>query len=195
VAQDPYVYPGTDVLRNNFGIRSARELQRVEADITTIRLAELGYRGLPGRYDLDHLRAFHRQIFGEIYPWAGDIRTVAIAKGQMFALPQHIEAYLAEQLGHLADEDYLQGLTHRSFVRRLTHYLAEINAVHPFREGNGRTQRAFLGQLAAEADWQLAWSRLDAEENIAASIASLNGDNGPLLALLNELVERPASPR
>lgn len=87
MADDPYVYPGTDVLRNHFGIRDADRLSLVEASITTARLALLGHRSLPGRYDLDHLRAFHRAIFSDVYSWAGELRSVAIAKDQLFALP------------------------------------------------------------------------------------------------------------
>jgi cell filamentation protein len=75
------------------------------------------------------------------------------------------------------------------FVTRLTHYLAEINAVHPFREGNGRTHRAFLGQLATERGYWIAWDRADPDNNIAASIASMRGNNGPLHAMLEDLVE------
>lgn len=81
------------------------------------------------------------------------------------------------------------------FVERLTHYLAELNAVHPFREGNGRTQRAFLGQLADKAGWEVAWSRLDAKANVEASIASLDSDNAQLHALVDQPVERRSSPR
>jgi cell filamentation protein len=71
---------------------------------------------------------------------------------------------------------------------RLTHYFAEVNAIHPFREGNGRTQRAFVRQVAAEAGWVTDWSDLDPDENVRASVLALRGDNGPLRALLDGLV-------
>lgn len=69
----------------------------------------------------------------------------------MFALPQHVAPYLAGVLIDLANEDHLRALEREEFVTRLAYYYAELNAVHPFREGNGRTQRAFLGHIAAEA--------------------------------------------
>ncbi|HTX07461.1 MAG TPA: Fic family protein [Solirubrobacteraceae bacterium] len=72
---------------------------------------------------------------------------------------------------------------------RITHYHAELNAVHPFREGNGRTQRAFLAQLARDAGHHIAWARLHADRNVEASRASLHGDNRLLREMLNELVE------
>jgi cell filamentation protein len=150
--EDPYVYPGTDVLRNHFGIRDATELAQRESGLTAVRIAELERRFISGHYDTAHLQAVHRWIFGDIYPWAGQLRTVKIAKdASLFALPEHIASYLAGVLSELANEDRLRGLQRADFVTRLAHYFAELNAVHPFREGNGRTQRAFLGQTASDA--------------------------------------------
>ena len=193
MADDPYVYPGTRVLRNRYGIREAAELAQRENDAATVRLLQLRLYPLPGVYDIEHLRAFHRQIFGDVYPWAGEIRTIAIAKTDLFALPQHIEPFLADVLAKLAAEQHLRGLDLDRLVDRLTHYLAEINAAHPFREGNGRTQRAFIGQLANQAGHRIAWERADPTDNIDASVAAMRGDNATLRTMLGELVE-PLSP-
>jgi cell filamentation protein, protein adenylyltransferase len=160
-----------------------------EANVTGPKIAELGSRRLAGTYDLAHLQRFHREIFSDVYPWAGEIRSVYIAKSQLFAAPQNIRPYLRDQLDRLGAENHLRGLDQSQFVERATYYLAEVNAVHPFREGNGRTQRAFFGQLARDADYTIAWARLDPDRNIEASIASLNGDNSKLHELLSELVE------
>jgi cell filamentation protein len=187
---DPYVYPGTRCLRNRLGIRDRSELAVVEAEQTSILIAQLELTLLPGRYDLAHLRAFHRRIFGDIYAWAGELRTVAIAKDEsVFALPAHIEAYLSGVFAELAGEDHLRGLARGAFLERITHYHAELNAAHPFREGNGRTQRAFLGQLARDAGYTLAWQRLERVRNIEAARASHRGENSLLLELLDELLE------
>jgi cell filamentation protein len=187
---DPYVYPGTSCLRNRAGIRDPEQLARIEAEQTAILIAQLERVPLPGRYDLEHLRAFHRRIFGDVYVWAGELRSVAIAKDDsLFALPEHIASYLAGVLGALADENYLRGLVRAEFLNRITHYHAELNAAHPFREGNGRAQRAFLGQLARNAGSTLAWRRLERERNIEAARASHRGDNSPLRELLDELLE------
>lgn len=194
MAADPYVYPGTRVLRNTYGIRDAAELSRRENDAVTVRLLQLRLDPLAGNYDLEHLRAFHRHIFGDVYPWAGEIRTIAIAKTDLFALPQHIEPFLAGVLDKLSAEQYLRGLDRVHIVDRLTHYLAEINAAHPFREGNGRTQRAFIGQLANQAGYRIAWERAEPACNIDASIAAMRGDNAPLRTMLGELVEPLSHP-
>jgi cell filamentation protein len=186
---DPYVYPGTETLRNNLGIRDPGRLAVVEASITAVALTRLGQRRLDGLYDLGHLKAFHRAVFADIYPWAGEIRTVRIAKSALFALPEHIEPYLTGQLSRLAGENHLRNLRRDLFIERLTHYLAEVNAVHPFREGNGRTQRAFFGQVARDAGYEIRWDRLGPARNIEASVASLDGDNSKLHSLLRDLVE------
>jgi cell filamentation protein len=74
------------------------------------------------------------------------------------------------------------------FVDRLTYYLGEVNAVHPFREGNGRTQRAFFEQLACDAGFTLNWQYLDAARNIEASAAIMRGDAEPMRKMLDSLV-------
>ena len=173
---DPYLDPGSGVLRNRLGIVDQQRLREVEADLTFAVLADLGTRILP--------------VFGDLYPWAGEIRVVAIARSDPFCLPQHIEAYSAEVFGRLAKERYLRGLDRDGFVDRLTHYLAEVNAIHPFREGNGRCQRAFFRQLGQDAEWRIDWSNLESDDNDRASMASLRGDNGPLRDLLDVLVTR-----
>jgi cell filamentation protein, protein adenylyltransferase len=138
---DPYLDPESGVLRNHLGLTDRGLLSEFEDDISTAAMSVLRSGPLPGRYDLVHLQAFHRRIFGRVYPWAGEIRTVAIAKTDMFCLPQHIEPYATEVFGRLAAEGHLRRLDRKPFVERLTHYFAEVNAIHPFREGNGRTQR------------------------------------------------------
>ncbi len=186
---DPYLDPESGVLRNRLGITDEEKLRRAEADLTYAALADLRIRILPGGYDLRHLCAFHLDIFGDIYPWAGEVRTIGIARTEPFCLPSHIGSYAAQVFGQLAAENFLRGATRQVFVDRLTHFLAEVNAIHPFREGNGRAQRAFFGQLARQAGHPIDWSLLDPVENATASRLSLVGDNRPLRGLLDRLVQ------
>ncbi len=109
--------------------------------------------------------------------------------GDRFALPEHIGPYLTTLFADLSREDRLHGLGREQFMERLTHYYAEINAVHPFREGNGRAQRAFLGQIAKAAGHPIAWVHLDAERNVAAAHESHRGNNAPLREMLSDLLE------
>lgn len=191
-SDDPYVDPATGVLRNLLSITDRLTLEQVEADISFAAAIVLADHPLPGTYDLVHLQGFHRVLFGDIYAWAGELRTVQIARTEPFCLPQHIESFAAEVFGAIRRDGYLRGLDRPSFRLQLAHHFGEVNALHPFREGNGRAQRAFFGQLAIEAGWMLRWDRLDPQENAEASRASLLGDLAPLTALLDALIQ-PAS--
>lgn len=192
MAEDPYVYPGTAALRNNLEIRDPQELSQAEADIVGLALRALTAEPLPGGYDLQHWQAFHRRIFGGLYPWAGELRTVQIAKPKAFyARPEHIADYAQGIFAELTREDRLKGLDRAAFVERLTNYHAEMYAVHPFREGNTRSLRAFLGQLAGEAGHHIAWEHLDHERSFAANVRSLNGENNQLRELLEQIIDMP----
>jgi len=191
VTGDPYVDPQTGVLRNRLGIADADELTGVESDLTVVQMVELGRRPLPGRYNLPHLQEFHRFLFGDIYDWAGELRTVTIAKADLFCLPENIASFSHGAFRALARDDFLRCRERAEFVEGLAGHLANVNAVHPFREGNGRTQRAFFGQLAGDAGYRIDWSTMDRETNLAASQASIRGDDAPLRAMLDQLVDRP----
>jgi cell filamentation protein len=191
MAQDPYVYPGTGVLRNTLEIRDLAELAVAEADIVRTALATLAEKPLHGSYDLEHWQAFHRRVFGRLYPWAGELRTVQIAKpGAFYAPPEHIAGYAQGIFAELAKEHHLAGLDRQTFLHRLTHYHAEMYAVHPFREGNTRSLRASLSQLAAAAGHRVDWEHLDHEQSFAANVQSLNGNNEQLKELLDTILDR-----
>jgi cell filamentation protein len=189
--QDPYADPVTGVLRNKLGLSTAGELETAEREITHAALIFLKEAPVLPSYDLGHLCTIHHRIFGDIYDWAGQLRTVAIAKGSWFCLPQYIESSATEIFRALHGENLLRGLPRDVFTDRLTYYLGEINAVHPFREGNGRAQRALVGQLASDAGFILDWHHLDADRNIAASAAIMGGDPTLLRKMLDELVREP----
>ncbi|HEV2638974.1 MAG TPA: Fic family protein [Actinocrinis sp.] len=184
---DPYALPN-GVMRNRLGIEDQAALDAAEADITGARLIALGLIAIPGGYDLAHLRAFHRFIFGDLYDWAGTLRTVDITKHDPFCRRIHLEGYAAQIFHRLAEAKHLRGLDRADFVAGLAMAYADINALHPFREGNGRTQRAFLAQLAREAGYPISWAGLGAVENEAASIAGFRGNLDPLIALLDRHV-------
>lgn len=189
MAKDPYTDPATGILRNKLGLTTAEDLADAERELTHAGVLLLSEDPVRGGYDLPHLCEIHRRIFGDIYDWAGHPRTVSISKGNMFCLPQFIEPASAEIFGRLSDEKFLSGLHRGKFLDRLTYYLGEVNAVHPFREGNGRAQRAFFEQLARDAGYFLNWQRLNANRNVAASAAIMQGDSALMRAMLDELTE------
>jgi cell filamentation protein len=148
-ADDPYLYPGTSVLKNKLGIISAAELDRVERRLVTQRVAE----GTPqGRFNLDHLKAIHRHLFQDVYAWAGEVRSVELNKsGQQFQFRQYIETGMADVHKRIVSSNFLKGLSREAFNREAAIVIGDVNYVHPFREGNGRTQLFFLDQLAEQA--------------------------------------------
>jgi cell filamentation protein len=191
VPEDPCTDPVTGVLRNKLGLITTGELETAEREITHAALIFLRESPVPPTYDLRHLCAIHRRIFADLYDWAGQLRTVAIAKGTWFCLPQYIESAAEGAFRSLHGENLLRGLPLDAFTDRLTYYLGEVNAVHPFREGNGRSQRAFFEQLASDAGFILDWRHLDADRNIAASAAIMRGDPTLMRKMLDELIREP----
>ncbi|MGE3286747.1 MAG: Fic/DOC family protein [Pseudonocardia sp.] len=188
---DPYLDLDSGVLRNRLGITDPAELAQAEAELTALRLAELIGSPLPGRYDLTHLRAFHQALFGDLYSWAGELRTVSLGRaGHLFPFPEDVARVATALFGVLAARDHLHGLPREDFLDGLTGLLADLNALHPFREGNGRTQRAFVAQLARDAGHTLRWAGLTRAENTAASRAAFEGDLKPLHTLLDRLLVR-----
>ncbi|HEY4086179.1 MAG TPA: Fic family protein [Bryobacteraceae bacterium] len=190
---DPYVYPGTSVFRNLRDIRDAAALSRIEAIATTRRGIELEHRSLVGAFDLAHLKAIHRYIFQDMFDWAGEFRTVNISKsGDSFAFHEYIVPRLNKAFEDLRNEQHLSGSDPETFAQRAAYYLGEINAIHPFREGNGRTQREFIRQLAVHNGRVIDWTRISREQMIEASRRSLRIDNLGLEELLKTALTRRA---
>ena len=187
---DPYVDPATGVLRNSLGISDTDELAKAEADLTAVAIATLTEKPVRGNFDLAHLQAIHKRLFGAIYPWAGELRRTEMSKDSTrFASVDSLNQAANQLFDNLHKEKLLNGLTDEDYVRRLAHYYSEVNILHPFREGNGRTQRAFFSLLAAKSGRRIAWDLMDASKNLAASIKAYNGDESDLVKLLTTLIE------
>ena len=191
MSSDPYVYPGTTVLKNIPGIRNQEILDRFEADRVGQRSLELIERPLSGLFDIEHLQGIHRYLFQDVYEWAGDFRTVDIAKGNSyFAHVPYIESTLKGLFGELSEERHLRGLNQERFASRLAQILGTLNAVHAFREGNGRAQREFVRELAYKNSYWIDWSKVSREELYQASDASfMRGDNTLFEKLLRRAIE------
>lgn len=185
-ADDPYCYPGTAVLKNRLDLRTQAELDQFEAFITAQRADE----PLPaGRLNVDHYRAIHHHLFQDVYDWAGEYRTVRIAKQEaMFCYPENIDREMRRLFARLADDRYLRDLERPGFAGKAANVLAELNAIHPFRDGNGRTQLIFLKILAAQAGHPLDFARLHPPAMMQAVIASFGQDEQPLADLILQLM-------
>ena len=193
-AGDGYFYPGTTVLKNKLDIRNADALRQYEYEKTTLRTREVRALPLPDRFDLAHLQKIHTILFRDVYAWAGELRHVDMIKGgTMFALTAYIESEGRQASARLAAENNLRGLTKAQFTPRLAEHYADWNALHPFREGNGRSTREFLGHLARGAGYELTQERIDNRQgqfNDAARL-SMSGDLSGVIRIFN-LAVRPA---
>lgn len=184
--EDHYCYPGTTVLRNYAKLKDQSQLDAFEIDMTTQRASE----PLPaGRFSVRHYLAVHRHLFGDVYPWAGKHRTVRISKeGSAFAYPEHIDREMTRLFIWLRERRHLRGLSAAEFAHNAAHFLAELNAIHPFREGNGRTSLAFLALLATQAGHPLHLERLEPDAMLRAAIESFFGKNERLRTVIADLV-------
>ena len=184
-----YCYPNSDVLINKLNIHDTDKLLEVERKLTMLRLMDLLEKPISGKFDLEHLRNIHKYIFQDIYPWAGKIRTVDIAKSNMFCKVKFIEMQAKEIFGKLQKDDYLKQLSKEKFAKRAAYYFSEINALHPFREGNGRTQRELIRQLACESGYILHFAAITETEMMEASIDSFVCDYKKMEALFTKIIE------
>jgi cell filamentation protein len=189
-ADDTYCYPGTDVLRNKAEITNAEDLDAYEGELSTLRSIEILENPIAGQFDLAHLQRIHLALFQDVYDWAGKIRTLDISRGNSrFANVRFIESAANDIFNKLARENWLRGLDVTALSKRLAHYLSEINALHPFREGNGRVQRIFISQLSQSAGYQLDYSDLEQEQIYQAMELAFNVDESILANLILERLE------
>lgn len=191
MADDPYVYVGTTVLRNLHDIRDPSQLNQFESLATFKRILELEYKPLSGAFDVEHLRSLHRYIFQDIFSWAGEFRTVDMGKEvHWFCRPEFIGGVLSNLCEKLRSEDYLKNTDLQIFVQRAAYYLGELNAIHPFREGNGRAQREFLREIGLQAGYKINWSKVSREQMYSASeIGFKTGNHQPLIQILAAITE------
>lgn len=184
--QDPLCYPGTTVLRNKLDLRDQDELDEFEQAAFAARAEEK----LPaGDFDQAHYQRLHAYLFGDVYEWAGELRTIRIGKADSwFCYPEFIPDQLDQLFTDLAAKNCFRAHDHAAFVDDAARFLSELNAIHPFREGNGRTQLVFLSLLAVEAGFGFNENALEPERVIGAMKSSFRGALEPLRSLLRDLI-------
>lgn len=184
--QDPYCYDGTTVLRNKLDIDESETLEAFELEMSTLRASE----PLPdGSFDPAHYYAVHHHLFQDVYDWAGVSRTIQTAKGgNLFCLPAYIGRELAKLFATLSPGSPFWTDDPETFAAHVAHFLAELNAIHPFREGNGRAQLAFVHLLGQAAGHPFDLTRVRRETFLPAMIASFSGQLAPLQAELVALL-------
>lgn len=169
-----YCYKGTDILVNKLDIKNKELLKEYERQIVAIKLLELEKQPIDNSFDIKHFSNIHTFLFEDIYEFAGCFRNEDIAKDNFkFARWEYIEDELINLLEKLKKENYLKGLDKKTIANKLAYYIAELNVLHPFREGNGRTIREFIRQLAKHNGYYSNFNLVSAEEMLLASIKSV----------------------
>lgn len=189
---DSYTYEGSRVLRNKAGLEDMGALQRFERAASAIRIQELKEKPIRGDFDLQHLQAIHRHVFKDVYEWAGEVRSIDIAKGtkgniSLFAFIEEIPQKAQELSALVKESNNLRGLDKETFTQKLTEVYAKVNELHPFREGNGRATREYISQLSKEAGYQIDYSKVDKERWNEASRLSKYGDKEPMNQIFREI--------
>ena len=203
MSADGYVLPGLPetVLHNRAGLTDPSALAVLEREATVLAMIDMADNGVPRTFDRSHLCALHGRLFGAVYEWAGRMRDERYRLsdgtqidrvdrlekgGSLFAAASEIGPRLDRLAGAV---DAAAGLEEAGrFAQFGAGVLAELNFIHPFREGNGRTQRCFVDELARAAGHELDWAVVDAERNLAASAASVAGDQAQLFAMVQDAV-------
>jgi cell filamentation protein len=192
---DGYLQDDGRTLRNLVGARSVGELRYIEDALVEARALTMREHGLPASYDLDGLRSIHRHLFQDVYAWAGEPRTVEIRKGDVFFAPvARIESSIREVADYVTATDNLRAVAPADIAHALADVYAVVNHVHPFREGNGRTQREYLTALARESGHHIDWPAVSGAENDYASQAARSGDRQPMHEMFARVVRHSGAP-
>ena len=192
---DPYTQPN-GTLKNRFGIVGQDMLSRVEANFTAVRLSLIDQEGPRGPFTYARLLATHHYIFQDAYSWAGQERTTELYKVSDVHGPLHQFVPVGQLMREterifsaLARDKDLRELDRTAFCERAARLLCDINQLHPFREGNGRTQRAFLGALSKEAGYEVSFDVVSRERMIQASIEGSQGNTRMMERMFREITD------
>ncbi|MDW3716617.1 MULTISPECIES: putative adenosine monophosphate-protein transferase Fic [Pseudomonas] len=188
--QDPYCYPATRVLRNRLGLTSDAALNRAERSLSEIAASEIEFALPP--YDLAALQRIHRQLFADVYDWAGELRTLDISKGDThFCVQQRIEPEAGKIFAALEKASWLEGLPRDELVIAAAEYFGDLNVIHPFRDGNGRAQRILFEHLIVNAGYEISWWSVEADEWLRANIEAVFCDYRGLERIFERCIGGP----
>ena len=173
--QSIYCYPGSNVLKNKLNIRDNKLLKTAEEEITLIKQMELLKNPIKGNFSKAHLMNIHKFIFEDIYSFAGKIRREQISKADtLFYPPNLIDRELDKVFAKIKEKNMLRETDEEKVFDNLAYVMAELNIIHPFREGNGRSIREFIRLMAKRMGYDLNWGNVDKKELLEASILSVD---------------------
>lgn len=188
-AQSVYCYHGSNVLKNKLNIKDSKLLKTAEEEITLIKQMELLKDPIKGNFSKAHLMNIHKFIFEDVYSFAGKIRREQISKADtMFYPPNLIDGELDKVFAKIKENNMLKETDKEKIFDNLAYVMAELNIIHPFREGNGRSIREFIRLMAKRMGYDLNWGNVDSKELLEASILSVD-DYKVLIRILETCVD------
>lgn len=184
-------YEGTTCLINKLNITDDKKLKEFEGAVTFAKASELEQNPISNAFDVEHYQAIHRYLFEDIYEWAGEYRTVNIEKkGTSFADAGNIPDLMYACFKRLKEHNYFRNNSFDEFIENIVDFYCVTNIIHPFREGNGRTQRIFISQLIRFNGYDLDFSVIDKDELMIATIQAANGVTDYLKEIFNNTINR-----
>ncbi len=163
-------------LDNKLGIVDIKDCKEKESKISAQRALELLESGKLKNMPLNAktLCYIHKILFQDIYPWAGEYRTTNITKGETLFFNVEFLRYGSDELfNNLAKDKFLTKLSKMEFVELFSYYANELNFLHPFREGNGRTKKIFLSELARRAGFEIDFKNITHDQLKLAEVSAI----------------------
>ena len=168
-------YEGTTCLVNKLGIRDEKKLSEIEAGITFAKAVMLEETPIDDDFGFEHFKKIHEFLLCDLYEWAGQVRTVDISKKRT----KFLDAASIESIGMKCfakvKDGYFENLPFDEFVKRIAEFYNDVNYIHPFREGNGRTQRIYFTQLIRHYGYDINFADVDTDELMIATIQASSG--------------------
>ncbi|AKK01308.1 MULTISPECIES: putative adenosine monophosphate-protein transferase Fic [Pseudomonas] len=193
VGEDAYCYPGSTILRNKLDIRDESTLSEAEQQLSAIAADNVEFS--PPPYSLGYLQGIHQVLFCDLYEWAGQLRTVGMAKQDTrFCQPSFMEAQAGKIFKGMAAQNWFEGMGRADLINAVAEAYSEINVIHPFREGNGRAQRILFEHLIMNAGFEISWWGIEKEQWIDANIAAYHCMLEPMQHVFEKCIGSPIRP-
>lgn len=183
-------YPNTSCLINKFDIRDDKKLSEIEAEITFAKAAILESEPPRLPLDFEYYKGIHRFLFEDLYDFAGELRKVDISKkGTLFCSVKELEKSCKACFDRLQNENYFKGFSKEKFIEEIVDFYRTTNYLHPFREGNGRTQRIFISKLIKLNGYDFNFSNINPDLLMIATIKASGGATDDLHQLFKEQIK------
>lgn len=183
-------YSNTTCLINKFDIRDDKKLSEIEAEITFAKAAVLESEIVEPPFDFEYYKSIHRFLFEDLYEWAGELRKVDISKkGTVFCYVKELEHLCKACFKRLQKENYFKDFSRKRFVEEIVDFYVTTNFLHPFREGNGRTQRIFISKLIKYNGYDFNFSNINPDLLMIATIKASNGITDDLYNIFNSEIK------